>query len=111
MSVQTRLVKAEALDLVEIDTCRLRRHVERGVPDDRLVRQVLCRKRHELLLAEMDLHFALHRLETPPPTGRDRTVEPHRKYTARDFAGITVCPFRSSSQSRFCARPPIQHPR
>src|SRR5258708_5306188 len=111
MSVQTLLVKAEALDLVEIDTCRLRRHVERGVPDDRLVRQVLCRKRHELLLAEMDLHFALHRLETPRQTGRDVTVEPHSNDTTGDCAVIRVCPLRSSSESRCCAEQPIQRRR
>lgn len=67
MRFEPLIVEAEALDLVEIDSCRTGRDIERGVPDNRLVAQVLGAEEHKLLFAERSLRVALARTARANP--------------------------------------------
>src|SRR5258708_35205408 len=88
MSIEPFIVEAETLYLLEIESRRLRRHIECRVPDDRLIGEVLGREEYELLFAEMDLHLALHRLEPPRQIQCNVGIQPNRDNALRDVPGF-----------------------
>jgi len=59
MRVKALFIEAEALNFIEIDATRLRRDVACRVPYDRLVAEILCGEKYELLFAEVNNHGAL----------------------------------------------------
>src|SRR5712692_1404497 len=75
MRIEPLIVKAEALDLLEIDPRLLRRHIERRVSDDRLIAEILGREKDELVLAEAYLDLPLRRLEAPRQVRRNAGVK------------------------------------
>src|SRR5712691_3638807 len=100
MSVESLLIEAETLDLGEVDAGRFRRHVERRMPDDRLIAEILGCEEDKLLLAEVNLHLALDRLESPRQTRRNVAVKPHRDNWIGDRARVEVRSLRRSAVSR-----------
>src|SRR5258708_7308249 len=107
MAVEPLLVKAKTLDLVEIDAARLRRHIERRTPGNRLIAEILSGEEHQLLLPEVDLHLALHRLESPRQAGRNVAVEPHRNDLLGRYTGIGIRSLRRSAEPGCCAEEPV----
>jgi hypothetical protein len=75
MTAEPLLIEAKTLDLVEIDAARRRRHIERRMPRNRLIAEILGGKEHELLLSEVDLHLALDRFESPRQARRPNTYK------------------------------------
>ena len=108
MRVEAFLVETEALDLVEIDAAGFWRDVERRVRDDRFVAEIFGGKEHQLLLAEVNGHGALFRLEAPRQIRRDVAVERDRHGLVGSGGRIGVCPLRRAAISGRAAECAVQ---
>ena len=109
--IELLLREAETLHLLEIESGRFRRHVEGRMPHDRLIAEVLGREVHELLLAQMHRHFALHRFEPPRQAGGHARVEPDLDGAAGDRRLVRVHALRRSAEARGGAEKPVQRRR
>ena len=108
MRLEPLLGEAEALNLVEIDAGLQRRHIERRMPDDRLIAGVLGGEIDKLLLAEMHLHRALLRREAPRQARLDIAVELHRHHPLGDGGGVLIDALRGAAEPGRAAKQAIQ---
>jgi hypothetical protein len=99
MWLEALFIEAEALNFIEIDAARLGRDVERRVPDDRLVAEILGGEEYELLFAEVNGHGALFRFEPPRQVRRDVAVERNRYSLIGGGSRVGIRPLRRPSVS------------
>ncbi len=108
---QPLLVEAEALDLLEVDPRLLRRHVERRMPHNRMVRQVLRLEQYQRILPQPQLHRTLQRHESPRQPRRHIGVEQHRHHPVGHMHRIRLRPLRGAVGSGHLTEQPVQRHR
>src|SRR6266567_4838402 len=111
MSFETFVIKAKTLNLVEIDTCPIRGHVEGCVSDDCIVAEILGGEKHQFLLAEVDAHFSLRRHEAPRQVGRNIAIELHCDGPVGNYSCVGNSSLRCSAKSRSGAKQAVERRR